>query len=57
MIKNGIYNVINGNFHLFNNGTNLNLSDNFKYPFTFIRIKKADKIKNITFYNMENLHK
>ena len=57
MIKNGIYNFINDNFHLFNNGTNLSLSYDFKYPFTFIRIKKADKIKNITFYNIENLHK
>ena len=57
IIKNGIYNFINGNFHLFNNETNLSLSYDFKYPFTFIRIKKADKIKNITFFNIENLHK
>jgi len=57
MIKNGIYNFIIGEFYLFNNGTNLNLSDNFKYPFTFIRIKKAYKIENITYYNIENLHK
>jgi len=57
ILKNGIYNFINGNFNLFNNGTNLSLSNNFKYPFTFIRIKKATKIKNITFYYIENLHK
>ena len=57
MIKNGIYNFINGNFHLFNNGTNTSLSYDFKYPFTFIRIKKAAKIENITLYYIENLHK
>ena len=57
IIKNGIYNFISDDLYLFNNKTNLTLSYKFQYPYTFIRIKKAVKSENITFYYIENLHK
>ena len=57
IIKNGIYNFISDDLYLYNNITNLTFSYNFRYPFTFIRIKKVAQSKNITFYNIENLHK
>ena len=57
IVKNGIYNIISDDLYLFNNKTNLSLSYNFQYPYTFIRIKKVVKSENITFYYIENLHK
>ena len=56
-IKNGIYNLITNGHYLFYNNRYLNISNNFKYPNTFFRIKMIYKTLNGSFYNIEELFK
>ncbi len=55
IIKNSIYNIKIENSYLYYNKRNLTISDDFKYPNTFFRIKKASNYKNHIYYNIENL--
>ena len=54
-IKNGIYNLISNNLYLNYYRSKLGLSDSFKYPDTFFRIKKISKMINNSFYYIEEL--
>ncbi len=55
-IKNGIYNIISGNFYLYYFKRKINLSNHFKHPNTFFRIRRIYKSKNDTFYNIEEIY-
>ena len=57
IIKNGVYSLVTNDLHLFYYKRYLSLSDDFKYPNCFFRIKKITKEFNITLYNIEELLK
>ena len=54
-IKNGVYNLKTENLYLYYHRRNLSLSNTFKHPNTYFRIKKVSKISSDTFYNIEEL--
>ena len=57
LLKNGIYNLIIDDLNLYYYKRKLYVSDEFKYPFAFFRIKKVSINYNYTLYNIEELLK
>ena len=56
IIKNGVYNFIANKFYLYSLKGKIYLSDNFKHPNTFFRIKRIYSNKNDTFFNIEEIY-
>ena len=56
ILKNGIYTLIVDKLYLYNYKGNITVSNNFKHPNTFFRIKIISKTLNDIFYNIEHLN-
>ena len=56
LIKNGVYNLLTDNLYLSSDKNKLGLTDFFKHPNTFFRIKAIDKSLNNILYCIEEIY-